>query len=42
VIDQRPAAGTEVDKGSSVVIVVGRFQQPAAQQPPAAGPPAQP
>jgi beta-lactam-binding protein with PASTA domain len=41
VIEQRPAAGREVDKGDSVVIVVGRFEQPATPQPPPATPPGQ-
>jgi beta-lactam-binding protein with PASTA domain len=41
VIEQRPAAGREVDKGDSVVIVVGRFQQTTTQQPPPATPPGQ-
>jgi beta-lactam-binding protein with PASTA domain/tRNA A-37 threonylcarbamoyl transferase component Bud32 len=33
VVEQRPAGGSEADKGSSVVIVVGRFQQPDQVQP---------
>jgi serine/threonine-protein kinase len=39
VIDQRPAAGTQVEKGRDVVIVVGRFEPPPPQQGP---PPASP
>jgi eukaryotic-like serine/threonine-protein kinase len=33
VIEQRPTGGSQADKGSSVVIVVGRFQQPDQVQP---------
>ena len=28
VIDQRPPAGVEIDEGRSVIIVVGRFEEP--------------
>jgi serine/threonine-protein kinase len=39
VIDQRPAAGVELERGRSVLIVVGTFEEPAAP-PPAQPPPA--
>ena len=36
VVEQRPAAGTDADSGSSVVLIVGRFVAPAPQpEPPA-------
>jgi beta-lactam-binding protein with PASTA domain len=39
VIEQRPPAGVEVEEGSTVIIVVGRFQEPfeppAGEEPPA-------
>ncbi len=42
VLDQRPGAGTEVDDGRSVIVFVGRFEEPAAPDsgvtPPAASP----
>jgi beta-lactam-binding protein with PASTA domain/tRNA A-37 threonylcarbamoyl transferase component Bud32 len=44
VIDQRPSAGADVDKGRAVVIVVGRFEEPppdeTGEPPGGAGPPA--
>jgi beta-lactam-binding protein with PASTA domain/tRNA A-37 threonylcarbamoyl transferase component Bud32 len=33
VLEQRPGSGTEVDSGSSVVIVVGRFEEQQEQDP---------
>jgi serine/threonine-protein kinase len=33
VLDQRPGGGSQVDKGRSVVIVVGKFKQPAQTTP---------
>jgi eukaryotic-like serine/threonine-protein kinase len=41
VIDQRPRAGADVDRGRAVVIVVGRLEQPAPGQQPGQGPPPQ-
>ena len=39
VIEQRPPAGVEVDEDSSVIIVVGRFDEPfeppSGEEPPA-------
>jgi serine/threonine-protein kinase len=37
VLDQSPGAGVEADEGDSVVIVVGKFKEPAAEEPPPAG-----
>jgi eukaryotic-like serine/threonine-protein kinase len=36
VLDQHPGGGVEADKGDSVVIVVGKFEEPAPSPPPAA------
>ena len=41
VLDQRPGAGVEVDDGDAVIVIVGRFEEPAAEPeptPPAASP----
>ncbi len=41
VLDQRPGAGVEVDDGDAVIVIVGRFEEPAPeseQTPPAAAP----
>jgi eukaryotic-like serine/threonine-protein kinase len=35
VVDQRPGAGSELDRGRSVTIVVGSFEEPPPQEPPA-------
>ena len=35
VVDQRPGAGAELDRGRSVTIVVGSFEEPPPQEPPA-------
>jgi beta-lactam-binding protein with PASTA domain len=42
VVDQRPGAGVEVDEGESVVIFVGVFEEPPADEPPAGGQPPEP
>jgi eukaryotic-like serine/threonine-protein kinase len=34
VIDQRPGAGTDVDRGASVVVIIGRYEQPGPQRQP--------
>jgi eukaryotic-like serine/threonine-protein kinase len=39
VVDQRPAAGVEVDEGDEVVIFVGKFEEPQPEEPPAGGQP---
>jgi eukaryotic-like serine/threonine-protein kinase len=36
VVDQRPAAGSQLEKGRDVIVVVGVFKAPPPQQPPAA------
>jgi beta-lactam-binding protein with PASTA domain len=33
VLDERPGGGSQVDKGRSVVIVVGKFKKPAQPTP---------
>jgi beta-lactam-binding protein with PASTA domain len=33
VLDQRPGAGTEVDEASTVIIIVGRFEEPPPEEP---------
>ena len=44
VVDQRPGGGAEVDKGATVVIVVGKFKEstPTTPSPPPAGAPPTP
>jgi len=43
VLEQRPAAGTDVDAGDSVILIVGVFEEPAEEPaPPAEAPPETP
>ena len=42
VLDQRPGAGTEVDEGRSVIVIVGRYEPPATPPDPGVPPAASP
>jgi len=42
VLEQRPGAGTDVDAGDSVILIVGRFEPPADEAPPPADEPVDP
>ena len=42
VLDQRPGAGTEVDEGRSVIVIVGRYEAPATPPDPGVPPAAAP
>jgi len=43
VLEQRPGAGTDVDAGDSVILIVGTFEEPAEEPaPPAEAPPETP
>ena len=42
VLEQRPGAGTNVDAGDSVILIVGKFEEPAVEPTPPADPPLEP
>jgi serine/threonine-protein kinase len=42
VVDQRPGVGAEVDEGRSVIVIVGRFEEPSSPDPNSSPPAASP